>query len=167
MLDSSGGFFLAMDGCGYALAISQHRSVKKGKQRCRPLSLRREDPVFFTVNPQWSHQHRYESGCKKSLAFLWIGQSCWSSLSHGVSNTNAGFFLDIYFAYQPFSPRNCFAFLSLLFFSSPCSAIQFIATCHQWGKKALFSAMYLTRYSGVYCCLSRITSEGGWERNKK
>lgn len=96
----------------------KQRSVKRrAEQRCRP--LRRLDPVFFTVNPQWSHQHWYESGCKKkSLAFLWIGQSCWSSLLQGGSNTNAGF-LDIYFS-KPFFPPNWVVLLSLLL--SPSSA---------------------------------------------
>lgn len=33
-----------------------------GEKLCRP--LKHLIPVFFTVNPQWSHQYWYKSGCE-------------------------------------------------------------------------------------------------------
>lgn len=46
---------------------------QKWSKRSRP--LKHLIPVFFTVNPQWSHQHWYESGCGISsflAAHEWI-----------------------------------------------------------------------------------------------
>lgn len=52
--------YVWMDGCGYLLAIYQQEITQNrgAEQRCRP--LRRLILLFFTVNPQWSHQHWYD-----------------------------------------------------------------------------------------------------------
>ena len=78
-----------MDGCGYLLAINQPEiSQRWAEQRCRP--HRRLIPVFFTVNPQWSHQHWYESGCEISSLAMHMNEGRRSPFPF---NPNAGFFL--------------------------------------------------------------------------
>lgn len=143
-------------GCGYLLAIYQQQISQKGAElRCRPSQML--DSCIFspTVNPQWSHQHWYESGCKISSFWLHMNERLGVAV---VLVVGSSFLNGVFFFFTPLLFLLCFKYTRMYIFSRfdvksssanvsfgahlwqmpHSSAVQFISTHNQKEPRFLF-----------------------------
>lgn len=133
-----------------------NRSVRK-EQSYDAALLRCLIPVVFspTVNPQWSHQHWYESGCKISSFWLHMNECLGMAM---VLVVGSRFLKGVFFFTPPLLFLLCFKYTRMYIFSSfdvksssanvssgahlwqmpHYSAVQFISTHNQKEPRFLF-----------------------------